>query len=549
MSIRWLNKASQLFLERDYLVKDQTIEDRIDIICRTAENILNKPGFAKAFKEGLYNGWYSLSTPIWHNFGNNRGLPISCFSSMIEDSIDSILYTQAEVGIMTKYGGGTAAYFGKVRGRGSLIQNGTNGETSGSVHFMKLYESVVQIISQGSARRGNFAAYLPIDHPDIYEFLSIRNEGHPIQDISFGVCVTDSWMQSMIDGDKQKRNVWAKVLESRTNKGYPYIIFIDNVNKNTVDVYKDLNLEITHSNLCSEILLHTNENESFVCDLSSMNILFYEEWKNTNAVELLTYFLDAVMTEFITKAKHIRFLERAVKFAERQRALGIGWLGWHSFLQSKMIPFESMEAKRYNVEIAKLIKERAYAASKQLAEEYGEPELLKGYGRRNVTLCAIAPTKSSAFILGQVSEGIEPHRTNYYIKDLQKGKFTIKNEFLEKLLEEKGKNSNEVWQSILKNGGSVQHLDFLSAKEKSVFKTFSEISQMEIVVQAAQRQKYIDQGQSLNIMIHPDIPIKVVNNLIIEAWKLGIKAFYYQISINAAQNLARSLLTCTSCEA
>jgi ribonucleoside-diphosphate reductase alpha chain len=280
-----------------------------------------------------------------------------------------------------------------------------------------------------------------------------------------------------------------------------------------------------------------------------MNILFYEEWKNTNAVELLTYFLDAVMTEFITKAKHIRFLERAVKFAERQRALGIGWLGWHSFLQSKMIPFESMEAKRYNVEIAKLIKERAYAASKQLAEEYGEPELLKGYGRRNVTLCAIAPTKSSAFILGQVSEGIEPHRTNYYIKDLQKGKFTIKNEFLEKLLEEKGKNSNEVWQSILKNGGSVQHLDFLSAKEKSVFKTFSEISQMEIVVQAAQRQKYIDQGQSLNIMIHPDIPIKVVNNLIIEAWKLGIKAFYYQISINAAQNLARSLLTCTSCEA
>lgn len=856
----WLNELSQQFLDRDYLLPGQTLDQRVDVICNNAERILNKPGFAARFKDNVKKGWYSLSTPVWNNFGNSRGMPISCFNSHISDSMESILATQAEVGTMTKMGGGTSAYFGELRPRGSAIAN--NGESSGSVHFMQLFESIIQVISQGSCyiegtevltdtgfkdfrditardkladvdaqnnvvftfdytpvvndfsgelicfrgkktkdsvsvkvtpnhrmvvyerrmknrkrywpnntviynaedlklhrdiriplsgwagegngltnldrlriafqadgikdgenrrvrfhfskerkitrlisllksegiaydtytnpdgtlninfdfnpdvkfnlfsdwvkfdlvngnwaeefinelalwdgsvchggavvfnstvksnidivqglaslcnkktrtrvrksegkridlhiiiisgpgyrggeavekyteeytgkvycaivpngrliiryqgrvmvcgntRRGNFAAYLPIDHKDINEFLNIRSEGSPIQSLSFGVCVPDYWMEQMIAGDKDKRKLWAKVIEARNNKGYPYIFFTDNVNKGTVDVYKDKGLKVNASNLCSEISLPSTSEESFVCCLSSMNILYYDQWKDTDAVELLVYFLDSVMTEFIDKAKHIKFMERAVKFAENHRALGLGWLGWHSYLQSKMVAFESMQAKMLNVQVAKNIKEAAYKASDKLAQEYGEPALLRGYGRRNTTLLAIAPTKSSAFILGQVSEGIEPARSNYYIKDLQKGKYTIRNPDLEKLLISKDKNTPEVWESILKTSGSVQHLDILTQDEKDVFKTFCEISPKEIIIQAAQRQKYIDQSQSLNLMIHSSIPVKDVNALLIEAWKLGVKTLYYQIGVNAAQEFSRNILSCKSCQ-
>lgn len=547
MSYVWLNELGQQFLERDYLLPNQSVDERVTIIADTAEEILKKKGFAKKFKNYMKKGWFSLSTPIWTNFGTERGLPISCFSSYIEDSMDSILYTVAEVGMMAKNGGGTSAYFGNLRGRGSPIKD--NGESSGSVHFMQIFDTLTNVISQGKTRRGSFAAYLPVDHPDIMDFLSIKSDGNPIQDLLFGVCVKDDWMQSMIDGDKKKRTIWAKILEVRSNIGFPYICFIDNANKNRVDVYKDKNIYINNTQLCTEIFLSTSKDESFVCDLSSMNLLYYDEWKDTDAVEVLTYLLDAVMTEFIEKAKKIKFMERAVRFAENQRALGIGWLGWHTYLQSKMIPFESMQAKAENVKIIKNVRDNAYKASAKLAKEYGEPELLKGYGRRNVTLLAIAPTKSSAFILGQVSEGIEPHKTNYYIKDLQKGKFTIKNKELAQLLKSKNKDNDDVWIEILKNGGSVNKLDFLSENEKNVFKTFSEISQMEIIIQAAQRQKYIDQGQSLNVMIHPSVPTKEVNKLYIEAWKLELKSLYYQHSVNAAQQFSREILSCRSCEA
>lgn len=543
---RWLTELSQEFLERDYLIENQTVDQRVDIICETAEKILKKPGFAKKFKEYFQKGWYSLSTPIWTNFGTDRGLPISCFGSCIEDSMASIAYTWAEVCMMTKHGGGTSAYFGNLRPRGAKIIQ--NGESSGAVHFMQAFDNLINVVSQGKTRRGNFAAYLPIDHPDILEFLKIRTEGAPIQDLSYGICVPDAWMEEMIAGDAEKRVIWAKVIEARANLGFPYIIFIDTVNRNTVDCYKDKGLKVLHSNLCSEIMLPNSKDESFVCDLSSMNILYYEEWKDTDAVETLTYLLDAVMTEFIDKASKIEFMERTVRFAERHRAIGIGWLGWHSFLQSKMIPLESMEAKNINVQIARNIKEAAYKASAKLALEYGEPDACKGYGRRNTTLLAIAPTKSSAFILGQVSEGIEPNRTNYYIKDLQKGKYTVKNTQLEIVLAEKGRDTDDVWDDILKHGGSVQHLSFLTDHEKSVFKTFSEISQKEIVIQAAQRQQYVDQGQSLNLMIHPSVPIKDVNALMIEAWQMGIKSLYYQISVNAAQAFSRNILACASCE-
>ncbi len=470
---RWLTPESETFLQRDYLLAGQTLDERVDIICAEAERRLGIKDFGKRFKENIQKGWYSLSTPVWTNYGTNRGLPISCFGSFVDDNMESILHSIAEVGMMTKMGGGTSAYFGKLRPRGSEIKD--NGQSAGSVHQMQLFDKLITVVSQGKTRRGNFAAYLDIDHEDIMEFLTIRGEGSPIQDLSFGVCVPSQWLKEMKEGDAQKRKVWAKVLQIRAEFGYPYIQFTDNANNNTVDVYKDKNRKIYASNLCSEIMLPSNEDESFVCCLSSMNLLHFDEWYETDAVKLMVYFLDTVMEEFIEKASKIKFMERAVTFAKNHRALGLGRLGWHSYLQSKMIAFESLEAKLYNVKIAKFIKEESYKASAELAEMFGEPEMLKGYGRRNTTLNADAPTKSSAFILGQVSESNEPAKANYYIKDLAKIKFTVKNAHLEKILEEKGKNTQEAWNSILMNAGSVQHLDFLSDHEKLVFKTFAEI--------------------------------------------------------------------------
>ena len=426
---------------------------------------------------------------------------------------------------------------------------------------MSLFESMVNIVSQGSTRRGNFSPYLPIDHPDIEEFLEIGTEGNPIQALTHGVTVTDAWLQSMKDGDADKRRVWAKVLQRRMEMGYPYIFFTDTVNKNTVDVYKDKKLPIRHSNLCSEIMLPTNDEWSFVCDLSSMNVLHFDEWKDTDAVETMVYFLDAVMTEFITKLEKLRdstniadrksfyFMERAYNFAVANRALGLGVLGWHSYLQSKMIAFDSLEAKKLNVQVFKTIQQRSYAASQELAAKLGEPSILKGYGRRNTTLNAIAPTTSSAFILGQVSQSIEPIWSNCYVKDIAKLKVTIKNPALEQLLEQKKQNTKEVWNSIRDRDGSVQHLDFLNQHEKEVFKTFCEIDQIAIVDQAAIRQPFIDQAQSLNLMINPKTPIKDINQLYLFAWESGIKTLYYQHSTNAAQQFNQAKMCVGACEA
>lgn len=300
---------------------------------------------------------------------------------------------------------------------------------------------------------------------------------------------------------------------------------------------------------CSEISLPDSDDESFVCCLSSMNLLYWDDWKDTTAVEILVYFLDSVMDEFIQKTEGVKFMERSRRFAVNHRALGLGVLGWHSFLQKKRIPFESMDAKFLNNTIFSTLKDVTLHASTKLARLYGEPSLLKGYGRRNTTLMAVAPTKSSSFILGQVSEGIEPIKSNYFIKDLAKGKFVYRNPALESLLEEKGKNTEETWMSILKDKGSVQNLEFLSKEEKDVFKTFEEISPKEIIIQASTRQKYIDQGQSLNLMIHPKTPIKDINALMIEAWRLGVKGLYYQFSVNASKEMfVTNILDCKSCE-
>ncbi|WP_150540153.1 ribonucleoside-diphosphate reductase subunit alpha [Actinobacillus vicugnae] len=542
----WLNEDSRLFLQRGYLLEGTTALDRIRFIAEHAERKLGIEGYADKFYHYMARGYFSLSSPIWSNFGLDRGLPISCFGSYIGDSIHEIMVTTAEVGMMSKIGGGTSAYFGDIRPRGSAIKN--NGKSDGSFNFSKLFDTVIDVISQGTSRKGQFAGYIDIEHGDIDEWLDIHTEGNPIQLMYYGVCVGHDWLESMKAGDPYKRQLWAKLLQRKTETGIPYLFFKDNANAGRPDVYKDKNMTVHASNLCTEIMLPSSNDESFVCCLSSMNLLYFDEWKDTDAPEVLTYFLDVVMSEFIEKSKDMPFLDRAHRFATRHRALGLGVLGWHSYLQANNIAFDSFQAMQKNNLIFKTLQEKTLKASQELAKRFGEPEILKGYGRRNTTLMSIAPTKSSSFILGSVSPSVEPFKSNYYVKDLAKIKTVYKNPFLEKLLQEKGLDTEEIWESILHNDGSVQHLEQLTDDEKEVFKTFSEISQLSVIQQAAQRQKYIDQGQSINIMVHPATPARDLNQLYLTAEELGLKSIYYQYSMSAAQVFNRNLLSCSSCE-
>ena len=542
----FLNEDSRTFLSRGYLDTGETPEKRFRDIALNAERILKINGFADKFEGYFSRGFYSLSTPIICNFGKEKGLPVSCFGSMIPDTMEGILDKLSEVGVMSKMGGGTSGYFGNLRSRGTPISTG--GESSGPVLFMELFDKMASVVSQGKSRRGSFAAYLDIDHSDIHEFLKIKSTGHAIQEMSFGVNISDKWMNEMLAGDKDKRITWSLVIRKRFETGYPYIHFIDNVNNAAPEIYKTMGMKIKGSNLCNEIALFQDENNSFVCVLASLNLLHWDEIKDTDAIETLIYFLDTVNEEFLEKTNGMKYMESAHNFAKNQRALGMGVLGWHSYLQSKMIPFESVLAKGLNNSIFKTIHEKANKATGELASFLGEPPLLKGTGRRNTTLTAIAPTTSSSFIIGQVSPSIEPLKDNYFTKDLSKGVFGFRNPFLQKLLAELGKDTDEVWKSILDTGGSVQHLEFLTPDQKDVFKTFGEISQKEIIIQAAQRQKYLCQSQSLNTWIHPKAPPKDVSDLLIFAWENGIKGLYYQRSLSPSKALSRSIMECKSCE-
>ena len=550
----WNNETSQRILNRGYLDGESLIGRVLsvgeafqkDFVSRApTEHKESFSDLCEKFEHYMSLGFYSLSSPVWANYGRERGLPVSCNGVFVPDTMEGILTKQSEVGMQTKHGAGTSGYFGELRGRGKSISTG--GSSSGSVHFMELFDKVTSVVSQSSVRRGSFAAYLPVDHPDIEEFLRIRSDGHPIQDLSFAVTITDEWMEGMKGGDIEKRKIWAKIVQKKFESGYPYLFFQDTANKNAPQAYKDKDMKIYASNLCNEIALPSSPGESFVCCLSSLNLERWDEIVETDAIETMVYLLDSVMEEYINKTEDIPYMEADHNFAKRHRALGMGVLGWHSYLQDNMIPFESMEAKMKNAEIFRTIRERADKATEELAKIFGEPEVLKGYGRRNTTTMAVAPTTTSSLILGQVSQGIEP-TVNYYTKNSAKGKFTIRSPHLERLLESKGKNTEAVWKSILVKDGSVQHLSFLDEHEKDVFKTFSEVSQKEIVIQASQRQKYIDQGQSLNLMVHPKASPKEVSDLMILGWEMGLKGFYYQRSTNPSQALAQSIMECTSCE-
>jgi len=533
----WLNEDSRTFLSRGYIT--ETPEQRIKDIAIKAEKYLNIKGFAEKFEDYMARGFYSLSTPVWINFGKQKGLPISCYGSNVDDNLDSILNAGREIGMMSKYGGGTSAYLGNIRPRGSVISTG--GHADGPIHYARMYDTVVDVCKQSEARRGACAVYLPVEHADIEEFLDIGTEGNPIQNLQYGITVTDEWMEEMKGGDRKKRKIWAKVIQRRSEFGYPYIMFKDTSNNNSP--YKEIGLDITASNLCSEIQLPTDSYNSFVRCLGSINVLHWDEIKETDAIQTYVYFLNAVMDEFIIKAETMPGMKRAYNFAEKHRAIGLGVLGYHSLFQSKLIEFESLEAKQLNSEIFRTLKDRSEIASRKLHVDFGYTSLREGYA--NTTLMAIAPTKSSSFIHGAVSMGIEPIKSNYFIKDLAKSKTVYKNPFLECELEKYNLNTEKTWKSILKKDGSVQHLDFPT---KGVFKSFVEITPKELVLQAAQRQKYIDQSQSLNLMIDPSVSAKQINQLYLYAWEEGVKTLYYQFSKSSAQDFARNILECSSCE-
>lgn len=554
----WVNKNTKTFMSDGYLQKGETVQERVEFIGKHAESLLKREavskeaaayfdGYAEKFANYMAKGWFSLASPVWANFGRD-GLPISCNNVFVEDSATSILDKLGEVAMQTKYGAGTSAYLGRIRPRGAPISTG--GEADGPTHFAGLFQAIIETWKQGPVRRGACAVYIDVEHQDIHEWLTMHSEGSPIQTLSFGVCITDKWLREMLGGDKAKRKIWLEILEKRSETGYPYLFFTDTVQEGRPQVYKDLDMSVYSSNVCTEIFLPSSELESFVCDLSSGNLLHFYEWKDTDALEVLTFLLDAVMTEYIDKTANIRYLEASNRFARRHRALGVGVLGWHSLLQSKGIPFASDTAREITADYAEVLYRQTQAASEKLAELCGEPELLKGYGRRNTTTVAIAPTTSSSFILGGVSQAAEPWNSNYFERRLAKGVFLERNQYLQTVLQRHGRDNEATWVSIRNNYGSVQHLSWLTENEREVFKTWAEIPQEEIIRQAAIRQPWIDQGQSVNLMIPSDTPAKELHNLHILAWESGLKSLYYQRTpASPIQKLAVDMAACVACEA
>jgi len=526
---QWMTEEGYKQLDGTYLLPNETPREMWERVANSSAKYLNKPDLAPRFFKLLWNNWLGLASPVASNSGTERGLNISCYSNFVPDSVNGIMDSMTELAVMTKNGGGVGVHWNKVRPRGSKIHG--NGVSDGVVPFMKIQDSITIGISQGSTRRGASVAYLPIDHGDFWEFLKMRRPEGDVNrqclNIHHGICITDKFMEDLKNDVGDSREKWKAILKARFETGEPYLFFSDNVSRNRPDTYKQRNLEVHGSNLCNEIYLHTDEEHSFVCCLSSLNVARFDEWKDTDAVELSIWFLDGVLTEFIDKASKVVGMEKAVRSAVKGRALGLGVMGFHSLLQSKMLPFDHFETMRLNAQIFRLIREKADKATMDLAKEYGEPEWCVGSGRRNTHTLALAPTVSNSLISGDISPGIEPWAANSFVRKGAKGTFMKKNEYLEKLFEEKGKNTDETWKSVTLNEGSVQHLDFLSADEKEVFLTARELNQFAIVKLAAQRQKWIDQGQSVNLFFPANADVNYIHQVHKEAWESGLNGLYY----------------------
>ena len=529
----WMNEVSLATISNGYLLPDENPKKAYRRVADAVAKRLDRPDLANKFYKYMWKGWLNLASPVLSNTGTDKGLPISCFGIDTPDSIRGIGLTNAELMRLTSLGGGVGIGLGRVRGRGKKIANGDTGNSEGIVPWAKIYDSTIIATNQGSVRRGAASVNLDINHTDIKEFLRIRRpQGDPNrQCLNLHQCVSidDKFMQRLEHRDPEAMELWVEILKSRVETGEPYIMFKDNVNNANPPAYVKNNLDVTMTNICSEIALHTDEEHSFVCCLSSLNLTKYDEWKDTDLVETAIYFLDGVLEEFLVKTNGKDSLIRAHRSAKKGRALGLGVLGWHTFLQQKGLPFNSIASTSWTNRIFSQIKTQAEAASRKLAEEYGEPVWCKGTGMRNTHLIAIAPTVSNSTISGGVSAGIEPIPANVYTFNSSKGTFIRKNPVLEKYLEEKGHNSEEVWQQILKDKGSIANLpeDIMPVDDKEVFLTFAEINQLALVEQASVRQKYVDQAQSLNLAFDPGDSPKFINLVHQTAWKLGLKTLYY----------------------
>lgn len=516
-------------------------------VSRAVADRLGKPELSDKFFQYIWNGWLNLATPVLSNTGTDRGLPISCYGIDIADSVYDIGTKNLEMMLLAKHGGGVGVGFNRIRPSGSKISK--NGTSDGVIPFTKIFDSTILATSQGNVRRGAASSNLNIEHKDFEDWLEIREPKGDVnrQCMNLHQCavVGDKFMRKLEEGDPDARRKWGKLLQKRKSTGEPYIMFKGNVNKYNPEAYKKNGLKVFMTNICSEIVLHTDENHSFVCCLSSVNLAKYDEWKDTDLIYTATWFLDGVLEEFIQKAKNMKGFENVVRFAEKGRAIGLGVLGWHTYLQQKGIPYEGLLAQFETRKIFYQLQTESERASRDMAEEYGEPLWCVETGMRNTHLRAIAPTVSNSKLSGNVSAGIEPWAANVFTDQSAKGTFIRKNKELEKVLKKIGINTKDTWDKILADGGSVQDIDELDnwsyvlgkltehsddlerIPVKDVFKTFKEINQLELIKQAGIRQRYIDQAVSLNLAFPSQASPKWIHQVHMEAWKQKIKTLYY----------------------
>lgn len=568
-------------VSKGYLLKGETPKDAYWRVSATVAKRLGKPEMASKFFDYIWKGWLNLATPVFSNTGTERGLPISCFGIDVADSIADIGGKNLEMMLLAKHGGGVGIGVNQIRHAGSKISQ--NGTSDGVVPFCKIYDSSVLATNQGSVRRGAASVNIDIEHGDFWDWLEIREPKGDVnrQCLNLHQCVvvSDNFMDKLEQGDKDARKRWTAVLRKRKATGEPYIMYKGNINRQNPDAYKKNGLKVYMTNICSEITLHTDENHSFVCCLSSLNLAKYDEWKDTELVYTATWFLDGVLEEFIQRAKYMRGFENSVRSAEKGRALGLGVLGWHTYLQERNIPFDSLVAQFETRKIFSQIKIESERASRDMAREYGEPLWCSGTGMRNTHLRAIAPTVSNSKLSGNVSAGIEPWAANVFTEQTAKGTFIRKNPTLERVLDKIGYNTKEVWDQILVDGGSVQGLSFMDnymvklgeksypitlnkfsklpeaektacVPMKEVFLTFKELNQLELVRQAGIRQQYIDQAVSLNLAFPTEAEPKFINQVHLEAYKSGVKTLYYMRteSVLRGDIAARATQDCLACD-
>jgi ribonucleoside-diphosphate reductase alpha chain len=560
-------------ISRGYCLPGETPKDAYWRVSTTVANRLKKPEMADKFMKYIWNGWLNLASPVLSNTGSERGLPISCFGVDVADSIQDIGGKNLELMLLAKHGGGVGIGHNQIRPAGANITD--NGTSDGVVPFIKMNDSTILATNQGAVRRGAASTNLSIEHGDFWEWLEIREPKGDVNrqclNINQCVSISDKFMRNVLEGDTESRKRYAAVQRKRRQTGQPYIMYRGNVNKQNPDAYKKNGLKVFMTNICSEIVLHTDENHSFVCCLSSLNLSRYDEWKNTNLIYDATWFLDGVLEEFIQKAKYRKGFENSVRTAEKGRALGLGVLGWHTYLQQRGIAFEGLEAQYETRNIFSQIKIESEKASRDLAEEYGEPLWCRDTGFRNTHLRAVAPTVSNSKLAGGISAGIEPVPANIWTDQSAKGTFIRKNKQLEGYLDKIGHDNKKVWDKIMADGGSVQGLKFLDdwcflkgilmkCKDvpefhegvpfKDVFKTFKEINQLELVKQAGVRQQYVDQAVSLNLAFPKEATPKWINQVHLEAWKQGIKTLYYMRteSVLRGDIAAKAMEDCISCD-